>query len=1317
MPPRKNAAKDLYWKGKILVKELGSVSKSVPRPGLIRCDKVKKQLSVEFPSTNNSQSFPLSSISLPRYPPKKRTLSLSSKSGYEIICEFEESSMVPIVLDSLKEVLECCNSPVQKNDDQTKARRHLYSTSSQRSELSDTNNSLTDSPVSSGKERIDGPKVSPYFNSSRGWNRAAEGMEEMLRSSFGRSQSASKTRRQNESPSSRNPHSAATTPSSWQPISGTRSRRPALAESSSSPFRFDDEENRRAEQKENAVSAGRPTRDFYGNNNIGSGLTPCRRPLAERTSTNKRYPKRRGSSRLLPFVSSQFEDASDENEPRSWSAPQRSSTGMRRQISGVDDALLCQSPTKSPVKTKSDQQDSVAFSDNADESIRGGFANLGNSCYMNSILQAVFSFETFLKEVFKTREAINGDSLEMVKGGELLCALSTLGVRRLKASEDENRELLRAVKTAIKDDAMRFSGYHQEDAQEFLAQVLDQIKEESDTILRNELVDKEGELPSVRNPVTANFTFTLLHEIKCESCGSISARLEDGNDLPLQLAALESNYALRKRKKRLVSVQTLFDDCLKNEKVECRCEKCGSDSAEISHKFKKLPRCIIVYIKRYDYDLISSCGSKRADDVEIPLYLTLNGHCTSDVCSYADIPQNIKDLDLASLEIVNSEDAEVVGTKTVPPRSRLISDVEAEGSPSTSDVGGKTKSSFLSSFERAEEVSDCDSTTDLESSTRNSRDSLFSCRTSSMADETASSMQLKHPTVDKSASPAKGFAKLKSGNHPVVEDTNGKANQSSDGREREGSPGIVRDSQEPLETPLLASELKRSNKRKLEGMEDIVLPDVSQNHQQKYYTAAELSAMSEEEQLNLALEQSRNESEFCGYADSCSGIFDDVNEDDPYPLADLSPDRPEPKRSRFQRGDDEDSAREFVELSPVSCSRTYTDVNKLRNPSTPSGNNAETCGVDSNGNVLIDEVCSDAMKPSVASSDFLAEETVIDGREDSGDTGAGVTVHRVLSKFTEEARKGFEELNEGKPERTVVFKPINNEWRRKTCSLLSMKFKAGDEGSQNENEPSVMEMSVFDQPARVAQISGDGNCLFRALSYAITGGDENQHAILRQAIVSFESDHADAFRLMKGDSEEQWAAHLEKIICDATWGTDVELAACATMLSVDVWTFLDNAWICYRPRFTYNHQTGERTDIAMNSYKFGENYGIYLLNQECHFSPVIKASNAYLLAEKAYAERISLITENAETGTMKPSYRLLSVVSHCGGTSDAGHYVCDVWNQKKNSWYHCDDYKISAVSEDDVRHLRTSVGYIFFYIATELIEEADRKDCPGCDEH
>ena len=77
----------------------------------------------------------------------------------------------------------------------------------------------------------------------------------------------------------------------------------------------------------------------------------------------------------------------------------------------------------------------------------------------------------------------------------------------------------------------------------------------------------------------------------------------------------------------------------------------------------------------------------------------------------------------------------------------------------------------------------------------------------------------------------------------------------------------------------------------------------------------------------------------------------------------------------------------------------------------------------------------------------------------------------------------------------------------------------------------------------VTRIEGDGNCLFRAFSYIITGS-ESQHMAVRLAILSH----------MKMDQ-------------DSAWGTDIEMLTLAHLLNTSILSYSvqHGSWQRYSP--------------------------------------------------------------------------------------------------------------------------------------------------------
>ncbi|KAK8736718.1 hypothetical protein OTU49_004614 [Cherax quadricarinatus] len=69
----------------------------------------------------------------------------------------------------------------------------------------------------------------------------------------------------------------------------------------------------------------------------------------------------------------------------------------------------------------------------------------------------------------------------------------------------------------------------------------------------------------------------------------------------------------------------------------------------------------------------------------------------------------------------------------------------------------------------------------------------------------------------------------------------------------------------------------------------------------------------------------------------------------------------------------------------------------------------------------------------------------------------------------------------------------------------------------------------------------------------------------------------------------------------------------------------------------------------------------------------------------------------------KHTYRLISVISHFGLTTNTGHYVADIYNCDEDNWFHYDDECVLRIPESVVcAEGRQKNGYIFFYMHKDL---------------
>uniref|UniRef100_A0A1A8KJI2 Ubiquitin carboxyl-terminal hydrolase n=2 Tax=Nothobranchius kuhntae TaxID=321403 RepID=A0A1A8KJI2_NOTKU len=271
-----------------------------------------------------------------------------------------------------------------------------------------------------------------------------------------------------------------------------------------------------------------------------------------------------------------------------------------------------------------------------------GFSNLGNTCYMNAILQSLFSLPSFSSDMLK-----QSIPWKKVPINALLRRFAHLMLKKDVSCPETKKDLLRKVKNAISSTAERFSGNMQNDAHEFLSQCLDQLKDDVEKMNKSLTSNAAASSSVVRDnsseamlsafkvepgeeadtsrlytcPVAVNMEFEVQHTITCKCCGEVVTKREQFNDLSIDLPRRKKTLPLR-------SIQDSLDLFFRMEEIEYSCEKCYGKSATVAHKFSKLPRVLILHLKRYSFNAQLSLNSKLGQQVVIPRYLTLLSHCT-----------------------------------------------------------------------------------------------------------------------------------------------------------------------------------------------------------------------------------------------------------------------------------------------------------------------------------------------------------------------------------------------------------------------------------------------------------------------------------------------------------------------------------------------------------------------------------------------------------------------------------------------------------------------------------------------------------------
>eukprot|EP01113_Clastostelium_recurvatum_P041084 TRINITY_DN6476_c0_g1_i2.p1 TRINITY_DN6476_c0_g1~~TRINITY_DN6476_c0_g1_i2.p1 ORF type:complete len:377 (-),score=67.88 TRINITY_DN6476_c0_g1_i2:25-1155(-) len=245
-----------------------------------------------------------------------------------------------------------------------------------------------------------------------------------------------------------------------------------------------------------------------------------------------------------------------------------------------------------------------------------GLENFGNTCYCNSVLQALYFCIPFREHIIRH---YNSKSLGAPSEGHaepdaeetlLLC----LGDLFTTISSNKRRSGTIAPKrfiSRLRKDNELFRSYMHQDAHEFLNYMLNVVsealtaeqKQQQAQTLRpvetegqtNDGSTKDTSQPSKQAPTFVDEIFggLLTNETRCLTCEAVTSKDEAFLDLSIDI---QQNTSLPACLAGFSSVETLAQ----GDKFYCdRC--CSLQEAEKRMKIKRLPHTLIVHLKRFKY--------------------------------------------------------------------------------------------------------------------------------------------------------------------------------------------------------------------------------------------------------------------------------------------------------------------------------------------------------------------------------------------------------------------------------------------------------------------------------------------------------------------------------------------------------------------------------------------------------------------------------------------------------------------------------------------------------------------------------------------
>ena len=168
-------------------------------------------------------------------------------------------------------------------------------------------------------------------------------------------------------------------------------------------------------------------------------------------------------------------------------------------------------------------------------------------------------------------------------------------------------------------------------------------------------------------------------------------------------------------------------------------------------------------------------------------------------------------------------------------------------------------------------------------------------------------------------------------------------------------------------------------------------------------------------------------------------------------------------------------------------------------------------------------------------------------------------------------------------ESPLKFYPVTIDWQQRACQQLGLQYHA-----PTKVRPGGPNVPLTRPDMRsLKRIQGDGNCLFRALSYIITGCEE-QHMAVRNAILDHMVTIAHfllGHHLLNYDSIQTYivASGMDE---EYSWGTDIEMLTLSHLLNTHIVSYSEQFgnWQRYSP---HNVDRTLRDEINSFSHAIG----------------------------------------------------------------------------------------------------------------------------------